>query len=758
MKKWRFGGVFLLCLVSAAAAYSQATLRGTVADADNGQPLIGATVAVAAPALGTTTDTLGRFRFDGLAPGRYVLTVSYLGYQTVELGELLVSSGKEQVLSIALQESATSLTAVTVKGSRITSAAAGGNTVRLTQEETLRFPVTFNDPARLAMAYPGLTGADDQANHLIVRGQSPIGMHWRLEGLEIVNPNHTANAGTFSDRTSLNGGGINALSSQLLEDAQFYLGAFPAQYGNATAGLLDMRLRNGNNERREHTFQAGLIGFDLATEGPISKGGSSYLVNYRYSFTGLLSDLGVSFGNEDIRFQDLSFKLHFPGANNSQLDVFGVFGTSSNVFTQPQDTAEWATEKDLYQRIDFQSNVGVVGFTWLRPQATKGTWRLAGSWSGLESERLAEAADLPTPEWDELRQQKTNIQLSYKRKLLPFGSITAGVEGLLLQQSIRRDAPLDGQPTTSRDADGLIVSPFIDWQYPIRRINLQLGWRSSIWMDGLKTSSYAEPRLSASYRLSDKQLLGADYSVSSQAPSPYESALRPRMVRQWSAFWTRYLASGSRLGVQLYHQNLRHFAGAGALSAIHQLEVILPDTSATTQGRTQGIELSLQRMVGQGWWYIWSGSLFDARYQKADGEWAKTRFAQDFASALTLGKEWHGIDKAKRTNRLGFNVALHWNGGQRTLPILETASQAARTTVFDYSADYSRQLPQYFRADFRLYFQKNQPTWNSMLSLDIQNFTGRENVAYEYYDRLLDAVTTRRQLAFIPIMSYRVNW
>lgn len=745
-------------LVAAQALAAQATLRGTVADADNAQPLVGATVTIASAATGTTTDSLGRFRFDALPPGRYALTVAYLGYQTLVLDELLVSSGKEQVLTIALEEASTSLATVTVKGSRVSSAAAVGNTVRLTQEETLRFPVTFNDPARLAMAYPGLTGADDQANHLIIRGQSPMGMHWRLEGLEIVNPNHTANAGTFSDRTTLNGGGVNALSSQLLEDAQFYLGAFPAEYGNATAGLLDMRLRNGNNERREHTFQAGLIGFDLATEGPFRQGRGSYLVNYRYSFTGLLTDLGVSFGNEDIRFQDLSFKLHFPGTNNSQLSVFGLFGSSHNVFTQPQDTAEWATEKDLYQRIDFRSDMGLVGFTWLRPQAGRGTWRVAGSWSGLATERLATAADLPTREWDELQQQKTSLQLSYKRKLLPYGSVTAGVEGLLLQQSVLRELPLGENPKADRQADATIISPFIDWQYRIRRLNLRLGWRSSIWADGLATSSLAEPRLSVSYLMAERQQVGADYSVGSQTPSPYTPALRPHIVRQWSAFWTANLSAGNRLNVQVYHQQLQHFAGAGARSALHQLEVILPDTSATTDGRTQGVELSLQRMVGQGWWYVWSGSLFDARYRTAAGNWAKTRFAQDFATALTLGKEWHGMDKAQRTNRLGFNVALHWNGGQRTLPIREAESRTARTTVFDYAADYSRQLPQYFRADFRLYYQKNNAGWNSMLSLDIQNFTGRENVAYEYYDRFLDAVSTRKQLAFIPIMSYRVNW
>ncbi|RMF00284.1 MAG: carboxypeptidase-like regulatory domain-containing protein, partial [Bacteroidetes bacterium] len=292
----------LLCLFILVpfALSAQAVLRGTVRDADNGQPLVGATVQLTKQ-MGTSTDSLGRFRFDQLLPGRYTVSVSYLGYQQLDLKEVLVANGKEKVLDLALLEAPTSLTAVTVKGSRSLSTSPTPNLRRLTQEETLRFPATFFDPGRLAMAYPGLSGANDQANHLIIRGQAPNGMHWRLEGLEIVNPNHTANAGTFSDRATLNGGGVNAISAQLLAETQFYLGAFPATYGNATAGLLDMQLRTGNNERHEYTFQAGLIGIDLAAEGPLGKNGSSFLVNYRYSATGLLSDLGVPLGDEDIR-------------------------------------------------------------------------------------------------------------------------------------------------------------------------------------------------------------------------------------------------------------------------------------------------------------------------------------------------------------------------------------------------------------------------------------------------------------------------
>lgn len=753
--KWFFVcGALLLATV---AVQAQATLRGSVRDADNGQVLTGATVYLPTIRKGVDTDSAGLFRFVDLPPGRYPIEISYLGYQQLTLNEILVSSGKEQVLDVLLQEAATSLTAVTVKASREPRNNASPNILNLSQEETLRFPATFNDPARLSTAYAGVSSANDQANHLIIRGQSPLGMNWRLQGLEIVNPNHTANAGTFTDRSTLSGGGVNAVSAQLLQEANFYLGAAPAEMGNATTALLDMRLRKGNNEQQEYTLQAGLIGVDLAAEGPIKTGGSSYLINYRYSFTGLLSDLGVPLGNEDIRFQDLSFHLNFPGRNGGAVSVFGLLGRSSNEFMQP-DSSEWESEKDLYNTIDFNSEMATLGLRWTQPQGDNGRWEMAAAWSGVQHQRLAIAPDLRNREWDDLRQEKTSLQLSYRRKLLPFGSITLGVEGLYVDQAVEREFPFGSEGIAGRSSDGIVVSPYVDWRYQIKRLSLNLGWRLSNWLDWLDESSYSEPRIAAAYLLNKKNTLGADYVVTTQAPSPYEPALRPRRSQLYSAYWNRQLKDNRKISIQVYEQALSQITGVGANSAINQLEQILPETDATTNARTRGAELTLQQYATGGWWYVLGLSVFDARYEDEQGEWVKSRFAQDYSTALTLGKEWSGTDRQQQVNRFGFNVAFHYNGGLRAAPIDLMASQASRTTVFDYSNGFSEQLPAYFRTDLRIYYQKNRDKWSSMLSLDIQNVSGQQNTAYDYYDRYLQAVDRRYQLEFIPILSYRINF
>ena len=267
------------------------TIRGAIYDSYNHNPLHRASVAIFDSEVGTTTDVNGNYRLENVPVGRYSLQVSFIGYETLVIAEVLLESGKELVLDISLKESSSSLKEVVVKS----TASNSRNKILpsaeiLTIEETLRLPATFYDPARLAFSYAGVTTNNDQANHMIIRGNSPNSMSWRLEGVEIVNPNHTSNAGTSSDRPSQNGGGVNMLSAQLLGNSTFMRGAFPSQYGNALSGIMDMNLRKGNNETHEFTGQIGVIGIDLAAEGPLSKNKKQcgYFLHSLYcSFTSL---------------------------------------------------------------------------------------------------------------------------------------------------------------------------------------------------------------------------------------------------------------------------------------------------------------------------------------------------------------------------------------------------------------------------------------------------------------------------------------
>jgi hypothetical protein len=158
----------------------------------------------------------------------------------------------------------------------------------------------------MSASFVGVVSPNDGGNNISVRGNSPYGFLWRMEGIDIPNPNHFANAAT-------SGGGISILSAQILANSDFLTGAFAAEYGNALAGVFDLRLRKGNNEKREYTIQAGLLGIDLEAEGPVSPGSAhSYLVNYRYSTLSMLANLGLEVGDAITNFQDISFNVTLP--------------------------------------------------------------------------------------------------------------------------------------------------------------------------------------------------------------------------------------------------------------------------------------------------------------------------------------------------------------------------------------------------------------------------------------------------------------
>lgn len=295
------------------------TLRGVVNDRASGHPIPYATIQLTdIPGLGMMCDSLGRFALPKVPVGRHSVQASFMGYESVTVREILVTSAKEVYLEIALQESVNELSEVVVRAHNRNEAMnkmAVAGARMLSVEEASRYAGGFDDPARLVASFAGVTPSVSN-NGISIHGNAPHLLQWRLEDVEIPNPNH------FADIATLGGGILSSLSAQVLGNSDFFTGAFPAEYGNAVSGVFDMKLRNGNNQRNENTFQVGIMGIDFASEGPLSKKHkASYIFNYRYSTTGLLN---VGLGGK-MDYQDLNFKLNFP---TRHAGTFAVWGTA----------------------------------------------------------------------------------------------------------------------------------------------------------------------------------------------------------------------------------------------------------------------------------------------------------------------------------------------------------------------------------------------------------------------------------------------
>lgn len=762
------------------------TLRGQIRDADSGGPLQGATVFLSkmqrgADTLSLASNPLGAFEFEGLKPGYYSLSIHSTGYEPQLIREINIASGRVQLLEISLTPSQTTLPKVT-----ISSTVSGRRNLQvlseipLTRDQTLRFPAMYFDPARLAAAYAGVAQTDDGINGMSIRGNNPGGVRWRLEGVEIVNPNHLPNAGTFDDRPAASSGGVLMFSSQLLDNSSLLTGSFPAGFGDALGGVMDMNLRQGNPQKHEFTAQAGLIGLDVSAAGPISKAGkNTYIVNYRYSTVGLLGKMGITFGGEKIGFQDLSFKTNFTGRKGGNWSLFGVLGISSNVFRPEGDSVK--VYKDLFH-IDFDSKTSIFGLSFQKVLGKK-TWiKTSVALSGQENKRMATSSELITV--DKNTENHAGFNLNFFHKINERNRLRGGLNGQVLYyyglSANDSDVNYEGWVHIAQ------VQPWVnwDWHSTNRILQMKLGLHAHVyrtfWESDAKGDESLEPRAEITTQLARTQSLSIAYGLQSQLnPLWLEADTRPNVTHDKDAYPNRgagfirahhiglrhhwNISEALSLKTELYYQrqyNIPVSAQQGSFSMINETQLQRYNTLTSTGiAENKGVEISLDRVVNNDWYMALNTSLFTARYQGSDQVWRNSRWGLGHLANATLGKEWYRERTQNKVNAFGINGRAVWTGGYRTMPIDLQASAFSKRTVFDTKNGFSEIQADYFRIDLRFYWKRSLGARrNSTFAMDFQNVSGQKNIAYRYYDPYLGKVMTKYQLEFVPNMSWRLEF
>ncbi|MFT6964194.1 MAG: ethanolamine utilization microcompartment shell protein EutS, partial [Flammeovirgaceae bacterium] len=352
--------LILIMLLSMGNAFAQnQTVKGRIKDAQADYPLIGASIVLVGsnPILGTVTDVDGYFKLAEIPTGRQTFSVQYIGYKTITMTNILVTAGKEVYLEIALEESVETLAELVItadddKDLPINDLAkVSARTFSL--EEVTRFSGGRNDVARLASNFAGVSTTNDSRNDIVVRGNSPTGLLWRIDGFPIATTNHFATLGTT-------GGPVSALNTNLLRTSDFITGAFPAEYGNALGAVFDVNFRNGNADNLEFTAQlSAFSGLEFMAEGPLSKKKrSSFVASYRYGIASVAAT-----GTSAIPYyQDFSFKLNFGEGKLGTFELFGLGGLSSIDFLGAK-----IDEDDLFanpnQDAFVKNQLGLVGLT-----------------------------------------------------------------------------------------------------------------------------------------------------------------------------------------------------------------------------------------------------------------------------------------------------------------------------------------------------------------------------------------------------------
>lgn len=785
--------LFFLCL--AGEGFSQTRtqqISGTVIDKSNKQPLAGANVFIKledadSTIIGAVTDLEGRFTLEKVPVGRHYLQCSYVSYENWTSSYIELTSAKQVTITIELTEAIMMGEEVVVKAQRIASESSneyGMLSARsFTPEETQRFAGSINDPGRMALSLPGTQiSTQDNENTIVVRANSPIGLSWRLEGVEIPNPNHFAEAGS-------SGGGISALSIYVLGASDFFTGAFPPEYGNALAGVMDLKFRKGNREHREFRFQAGLIGLDFASEGPLSrkKKSASYLFNYRYSTLGLLSSMGINVVNPltSNSFHDLSFNLYFPINKKSHLTFFTFAGASSENKNYQEDITKWESYNEVYS-YDFYTKLGVTGltYTYLIDEKSYVYGVVSAGANDIKSNDDTVNVDFVKTRIrnESYLNGRATTAWSYNRKMGKAINLKTGFQASNLFYDVFREDYDNTLAQMRLQMDGAgntwLLQPYAVVRSQISPVVTLQGGLNGMYFD-YSREFVVEPRAGVQFQLSSASVNVA-YGMHSQILpfQTYEAVTTDSLTGAYAgkpnqdlAMWrahhvavslNKQLPGNVRLKIEPYYQSLFRVPVSiqewSTYSLINQDRNFFADSlSNNGTGYNAGVELTLEKSFSNRLFFLLSGAMYDSKYKTNNGgsdKYYNTKYNSNFNSALTFGKEWD-LGNSKRLEAGG---RILWSGGMRFTPIDEEKSVETGRAVYIQSEAYSDQNRNYFRVDARVALRKNAEKFSWKLSLDIQNLTNYQNPQRPYFDRWNGTIEFGYNTSIIPVISYTIDF
>ncbi len=784
----------ILALVSfKAQAQSTQTVKGTVFDAASEIELIGATVEIVTtdPSLGTTTEYDGSFSIPEVPLGRHTIVVSYLGYESITVPNVVVTAGKEVILELTLEESVEQLNEVVVTAEsdkdRAQNELATISARTFSMEEVNRYSGGRSDVGRLAANFAGVSTADDARNDIVIRGNSPTGVLWRLEGVPIPSPNHFSTLGTT-------GGPVSALNPNLLKNSDFMTSAFPAEYGNATAGVFDLGLRSGNKDNHEFMFQFGAVsGLEAMAEGPMGKdNGSSYLVSARYGFVGLAGDIGLPIGtNATPNYQDLAFKLDFGKTKAGKFSLFGIGGRSDIDFLHDE-----IDENDLFAANDedsfARSGFGVLGLRHniLLDDKTYVRTVLAGSLSTNEFwvDRYTDL-DQPTEtvnritEFDNAEYRVT-LSSYINRKFNSRFTARAGIisETYIYDLSAQtREFTPDWYNIYNFDENTNLFQAYVQGKY---KITEDLSFNAGVHTQFLSLNNdfVIEPRAALNYDITDNHMVSLGYGMHHQTiPMPIlltrkdagdgnfietNTDLDAMRSQHFVLGYDAKLGGEWRVKAEAYYQILDQvpvdsFASSFSLLNLGE-DFGFPDDKYDLvnegTGRNYGLEVTVEKFFSKGYYGLLTASIYDSTYKGSDDVRRNTAFNNGYVLNVLAGKEFP-IGKEKR-NALTFDTKLTTAGGRFYTPIDSEASAAAGQEIRQDDIAFSERQDGYFRWDvkFGIKLNSKKKKISHQFYFDIQNVTNRENIFTRRYNRLTNEVNEVYQNGFFPDFMYRIQF
>jgi hypothetical protein len=764
------------------------TVKGVVTDEQSGNTLQNITVSInsAGNAIHTITDETGSFKLLNIPIGRQTIKVSAIGFEDVLLQNIEVTSSKEVVLEIRLKEKIKKmeelvLTSVRSKLKALNEAAVV-SARQLSIDEAFRYSGTRNDPSRMAQNFAGVSGGNDARNDIIVRGNSPAGILWRMDGIDIPNPNHFSTLGST-------GGPVSILNINTLKNSDFLTSAFPSQYGNALAGVFDLKMRNGNNEKHEFLGQMGFNGFEFGAEGPLNKKNkASYMVDYRYSMVASLQNLGLNFGTGSATpyYQDGTFKINLPTKKSGTFSLFALGGESHIHFSpesQGKDNLYSSSDGSIRDR-DFKSLTGVLGIShsYFFNSNTSGKATLAVS--GFSSKYYEDIVEQNKPNnrayYKKHEQLKYTAGYTINKKYSSRNQLTAGFYADINQLKLVQDYIKDGDS---------VVTNFVNSNQTatLLRYFINLGHRFSDKLSSnlglyyqyftFNNTQSIEPRWNIKYQFKQNQSISFGAGLHSQMQPLEVYFYQTKNSAGTTILTNKYLdfvksthgvigydinfSKQFRLKSEIYAQYIYNAAVERTASSFSMLNsgssFGFPDkTNLINDGKgyNYGIELTLERFLQDGFYFLFTTSVFQSKYKGSDEIWRNTAFNSNFVVNTLGGKEF----KLNSKTTFGIDTKLTVTGGTRYTPFDISASKNAGYVIYKENEAYSMQHNTYIRWDLKFSYTRNLRKVTQKWYVDLQNLTGRENIYITTLNPKTGIVSNVNQIGFFPNINYQITF
>lgn len=314
-RSWTFLVGLLFFSMYVIAQEKRFTVSGSIKDESSGEDLIGASVLVKNTRLGTVTNAYGLYSLS-LPAGEHILIYSYIGYKSKEI-KIALSSDKKQNVALGADVNELSEVVVSAEGRNANVAKVEMSTEKLSVKTIKSIPALMGevDVIKAVQLLPGVQSTSEGSSGFSVRGGSHDQNLILLDEAAVYSASHLM--GFFS-----------VFNNDAIKEVTLYKGDIPATFGGRLSSLLDIRSKDGNNQKFTGTGGIGLISSRLTLEGPMGSEKASFLVSGRRTYADLFLKLS---SDKDLRqsglyFYDMNAKINYRIDDNNRIYLAGYFG------------------------------------------------------------------------------------------------------------------------------------------------------------------------------------------------------------------------------------------------------------------------------------------------------------------------------------------------------------------------------------------------------------------------------------------------